>query len=92
MMTRPHMPGPALREVAGSALRWIAGFDPFGAYAPGLPRRRPRPPRRRERVLRTGLAGVVSAADRVLENALHQPRGRGSKPNYLHEKVITAAM
>ncbi len=39
MLIPPHIHGPALREVAGSALRWIASFDPFGRYAPDLLRR-----------------------------------------------------
>ena len=39
MLTPPPVHAPALRELAGSALRWIAGFDPFGRYAPDLSRR-----------------------------------------------------
>ena len=39
MLIPPHVHSSAFREVAGSALRWIAGFDPFGRYAPDLSRR-----------------------------------------------------
>jgi hypothetical protein len=33
-MTNPsRVQGLALRELAGSALRWISAFDPFDSYA-----------------------------------------------------------
>ena len=33
-----HQAPYALRLAAGSALRWIGGFDPFGQYAPRFSR------------------------------------------------------
>ena len=39
MLTPPAIRSTTVHRRTGSALRWLAGFDPFGRYAPGLVRR-----------------------------------------------------
>jgi hypothetical protein len=34
MLNPSRIQGRGLRDRAGSALRWITAFDPFGSYAP----------------------------------------------------------
>ena len=39
MLTPPAIRSTAPLDRARSVFRWLAGFDPFGRYAPGLVRR-----------------------------------------------------
>jgi hypothetical protein len=36
MTITARTPARAFRETAGSALRWITAFDPFGPYTPSV--------------------------------------------------------
>ncbi len=37
-LTPPPMQSHALAEISGVALRWLAGFDPFGSFGGQRPR------------------------------------------------------